>query len=72
MLGPLTPEIMLVDEPMRKDANSSSEMWVIRKVGFLKMHGLAGPDGLSPFFFRNGAEVLTSELTKLLESKGAK
>lgn len=49
------------------DVRPPLKIEVIKVVGFLKRHKVARPDELSPSFFNDGCELLTSELTELLE-----
>lgn len=49
---------MLPSEKMRVDTSPPSEAETVGEIGFLRMQKVAGPDGLSPAFFKNG-EVLT-------------
>lgn len=58
---------MLANKPMQVGASHPSEMEVIREIRFVKGHKTAGPSGPSPSF-KDGGDVLTSELTKILES----
>lgn len=47
---------------------AQSDIDVVSEIGPLNRHKAAGPDVLQPNFINYGGEILTSELTELLES----
>lgn len=53
---------------MQVDTSCLSKMEVAKEIRFLKGSKAGGPDGLWPSFFKDGGEVLISELTNLLGS----
>lgn len=60
--------LKLVSETMRVDASSPSEIKVISEVGLLKRHKAVGSHKLLSSLFKEGGEMLTSELTELQRS----
>lgn len=56
------------NESTQMDASPSSGMEMIREIGVLKRQKAAGLNELSPSFFKDGSEVLTSELTNFRRS----
>lgn len=55
-------------ESVQVNISALWEMKVIKEVPLPKRHKAAGPNGLSPPFFKDGSKVLISALAKLLKS----
>lgn len=51
---------------LQAGVSSATGTEVIRDMGFLKKYKAAEPKGLHPSYDKDGGEVLTSELTKLM------
>lgn len=58
--------VMHTNETIKVDTSPSSEIEAIVEIGFLKWYKADEPDGLCLSFFKDGSDVLMSELTKLL------
>lgn len=52
-----------VTQPLHVDTSPESEMEVIREIDFAKRQWTARSDGLSPSFFNEGSDMITSKLT---------
>lgn len=57
---------------MKTNTSSLFEVKAIREIGFLKGHGVPGPNGLLPSIFKDSSEVLISKRTKPLMSAWTK
>lgn len=55
-------------EPAHVDVNTVTEVEVIRKTDFHIIYKVAGSDGLTPSFLKDGSEMITSQLTELMGS----
>lgn len=66
--GTVGPPVVITSEQNEVGANLPSVMEVISEIGFNERCKAAGPKALSPFFFKNRDEVLTSQLAKLMGS----
>lgn len=60
--------LMLASEIMKLDTGLPSEVRVIRRIGFIRRHKSGEPDGLSPFFVKEGSELSALELIKRVKS----
>lgn len=68
LIRPVDIPFMLVCESLQTNISLPPQIEVMSKVGDLKRHKAIGSFGLVLSFFKDGADMLTSELTKLLES----